>query len=420
VRWWIVAFLFIPAIAFARPKIAIAPLEGDDDGKVTAIVAEEASQHAAVLDPKPTQDALDKLGFSDAKSKKAQKKLRSKLKVDVIIYGDVSGNKTKHVTLNVSARGQRASTIELTFKGSTMSKFRKELRDELGKQLAGTESEAQEEDEDHPHSDDHPKSEGSHSVRRPYQHHDDDDSSARHPVTESAVWLDAGGAGLHRSLTYDTAGAASPPLPVGTASFSGELEAELYPAAFDSLASPAAGFGIAASAAKTVGLSIKVPGSSSSASINQSRFTVGARYRFHFGQTTLAAGVSYWKQSFSADKTSLPMGTTLDMPNCDYSAVAPGAVLRIAASPTIGVSLALDIPLILASGEITTGTSFGQATVIAGTFEGAVDVALAPHYGLRFAALYDQLNFSFKAPQRGVTGATDRTEGLLATVAIIY
>src|SRR4051812_36674443 len=96
---WCVLILLLPAVAFARPKIAVAPLDGDDDGSVTAVVAEEASQHATIVDPKPTQAALARLGYPDAKGKKAQKALRKRLKVDVIIYGEVTtkGSKRKLV-----------------------------------------------------------------------------------------------------------------------------------------------------------------------------------------------------------------------------------------------------------------------------------------------------------------------------------
>ncbi len=420
-RWrlLIVTWLLIPAAALARPKIAVAPIEGDEDGKVTDAVAEEASQHAAVVDPKPTQEALEKLGFTDAKTKKAQKKLRSKLGVDVIIYGDVTGKKGKqHLTLSVSGRGKRASTIELTFKQASSTKFRGELRDELGKQLAGADTEAKEDDDDdNPkrRDDDHPK------VRRPYQRHDDDDdNTARHPLTSPSVWLDAGAAALHRSLVYETTGAAAPPPPVGTISASGQLEAELYPFAFDSLAPPSAGLGLAAAVRKTVGLSIAVPGTTTSAPINEARYMIGARYRFHFGTTTLATGLSYWRQVFIADRSGLPMGAMLDMPDTAYQAVAPGGALRFAATPTIAVYVSLDIPLVFASGSITTGTQLGKATVIAGAGEGAVDFLLGPHYGLRFAALYDRFDFLFDAPRRGVSAAIDSTFALTATFALIY
>jgi len=401
VRWLIVAWLLVPALAFARPKIAVAPLEGDDDGSVTAVVAEEASQHATIVDPKPTQAALARLGFSDAKGKKAQKALRKRLKVDVIIYGEVTtkGSKRKLV-LEVSARNKDVTEIELTLKSATSNKFREELRDELGKSLAGAEGQAAEDDDDHP--------------LRPFRHGEGE----RHPITESAVWLDVGAAALHRSLTYQTTGAASPPPPVGTASVSGELEAEIYPLAFDTIDTPASSIGFAASVAKTVGLSIAVPGTTQSASIDEARYTIGARYRFHFGQTSLAVGLSYWRQRFIADRGGLAM--PLDMPDTDYSAVAPGAVVRIAATPKIGIMGALDIPFVLGSGGITTGTSFGQATVFGGAVEAALDYQLAPHYGLRFAGLYSQFDFLFNAPRRGVSAAVDRTMGLTATFALIY
>ena len=398
----IVAWLLVPALAFARPKIAVAPLDGDDDGSVTAVVAEEVSQKATIVDPKPTQAALQRLGYPDVKTKKAQKALRKRLKVDVIIYGEVSGkNGKKKLLLEVSARNKDVTEIELSFKTATSNKFREELRDELGKSLAGAEGQAAEDDDDHP--------------LRPFRHGEED---ARHPVTESAVWLDAGAAALHRSLTYQTTGAASPPPPVGTASVSGELEAEIYPGAFDTIDSPLASIGLAATVAKTVGLSIAVPGTTGSATIDEARYTIGARYRFHFGQTSLAVGLSYWRQRFIADRSGA--GMTLDMPDTDYSAIAPGAVLRYAATPKIGILASLDVPFVFSSGGITTGTSFGQATVFGGSIEAALDYQLAPHYGLRFAGLYDQFDFLFNAPRRGVSAAVDRTMGVTATFALIY
>jgi len=403
VRWWLLLWVAIPALAFARPKIAVAPLAGDDDGKVTAAVAEEASQHATVIDPQPTQKALARLGYDNANSKKAQKALRKRLGVDVIIYGtvDTKGSKQK-LTLEVSGRGKRAGEIELSFKTASSNKFREELRDELGKQLAGAEGEASEDDD---------------GPRRPFRHGGDD--GPRHPLTESAVWIDGGPSGLHRSLTYETTGAATPPPPVGTASFSGQLEAEIYPAAFDSLQSAASGFGFAATVAKTVGLSIAVPGTTASASINEARYTIGARYRFHFGQTTLATGVAFWHQTFIADRSSL-MGATLDMPDTSYNAVAPQVAARFAITPKIAILAQLDIPLIFSSGQITTGAQLGQATIIAGAGEGAVDFSLAEHYGLRFALLFDEVDFLFQSPRRGVSSAIDRTLGLTATFALFY
>jgi hypothetical protein len=417
----ILAWIAVPALAFARPKIAVAPIAGDDDGKVTAAVAEEASQHATVVDPEPTKRALERLGYSDASSKKAQKALRKRLGVDVIIYGQVESKKGKQkLTLEVSGRNKRSGEIELSFKNASSNKFREELRDDLGKQLAGAEGEASEDDDDNKDKDKDKEKSKELTVYRPFRHGGDGgDNGPRHPLTESALWLDGGAAGLHRSLTYETTGAASPPPPVGTASVSGEIEAEVYPAAFDSLASGASGIGFAATVAKTVGLSIAVPGSNLSAPIDESRYTIGARYRLHFGQTTLAFGAAFWRQTFVADRGGLGMAQ-LDMPDTAYNAIAPQLVLRVAATPKIALLAQVDVPLIFSSGQITTGTQLGQATILAAAGEGAIDFSLAEHYGLRFALLYDQVDFLFQAPRRGVSAAIDRTLGLTGTFALFY
>src|SRR5262249_18307309 len=134
---------------------------------------------------------------------------------------------------------------------------------------------------------------------------------------------------------------------------------------------------------------------------------------------SLAVGLGYWRRQFIADRGPL-MGMTLDMPSVDYRGVAPGAIAKFAATPTVGVTLAVDVPLMMASGDITGAANFGQARIIAFAFEGAADVALAPHYGLRFAALFDQVKLSFQTTVRGVTAATDRSMGVTATFAVIY
>lgn len=435
--------VWLPAVALAKPKVAVAPLDGDDDSRYADAVAEEAAAHAKVTGPKPTAKAADALGLSDPNTPRSLKKLRNKLEVDAIIHGKVekSGGKKKLV-LEVSGRGKRGSAFELETKSATSKSFRKELREELAKRIApASEGEAKEDadEEDKPaakpakrvasdddstrvrkHSDD---DDDSHAHKKKKHHHEDDDTEEppppRHPTTQAALILAAGPAGLHRTLTYDTTGVTPPPA-VGTASLSGQIEGEVYPGAFDTLKGPGAGFGVFGSVGKTVGLSITVPGTNASAPIDEMHYQIGARYRFAVGQATYAFGVSYWARKFSADRTNL-MGANLDMPDVFYKGVAPGAIAKFAASPTIGIGLQVDVPLMMASGEITDGmTGFGQASIISVAAEGTVDVALAPHYGLRFAALFDQVGLSFQSPQRGVTGATDRSMGVTATFALLY
>src|SRR4051812_29184419 len=75
-----------PMIAAAKPTVAVAPLDGDSGNKVGNVVAKEAEADSA---PKDTGKQMEKLELSGTLSKKDQKKLRTKLGVDVIIQGKV-------------------------------------------------------------------------------------------------------------------------------------------------------------------------------------------------------------------------------------------------------------------------------------------------------------------------------------------
>ncbi|MDB4953044.1 MAG: hypothetical protein JWO36_613 [Myxococcales bacterium] len=490
--------LALPAMAAAKPRVAVAPFEGDSEDKVSDVVAEEAEKSAKVTGPEEVGRVMESLAISDARSMRALKKLRVRLEVDVVVHGKVErdGSK-KRLEVTVSGRAKKSATFEVKFKTTSSKAFRKELRDELVKRIASaTEGEARDDDTDEddepkkkkPSDDDEPKkkklSEDDEPKKKPSEddepkkkkssdddeprkkksseddeprkkrvadddskrvrkHHDDDDDDSsshkkkrkrhhdddeadepdRHPVTQAALWLDAGGFGLRRTLKYDSTGNTAPPPKVGTGSFGGQLEGEVYPLAFSG---GPAGFGIAGSLRRTVGLSIAVPNTTMSAPIKEGHYSIGARYRLVFGSSSLALGVSYWHSSYVADRSGLMTPTQLDMPDVEYSAVAPGAVAKIAATPKIGVMLGADVPLMLSTGPIGAGTSYGKATILSFALTGGVEVALAPNYGLHFAAIFEQVGLSFKADagsqaaSRGVTAATDRTVGVTASFAVIY
>ena len=493
-RWWlpiVLVVVAVPAIALAKPKVAIAPLAGDDDGKVATVVVEEAAASAKVTGPVQVQKAVDSLGLPDAETQRSIDKLRRHLEVDAVIHGKVvREHGKKKIELAVSIRNKKATHIDLAFKKADSKSFRKALRAELEKRLADAESEPedaddhaeaerdrdrdrkQEQDRDRKQEQDRDRDrdrkqdqdrdrdrdrdreqardrgerdrEGDRKrdrdkdadrrvaargddeeddqevhKRHHHKHHDDDDEAPpRHPVTQAAVWVDAGGAGLHRTLNYDATGNGAPP-PVGTGSFSGELEGEVYPFSFDSVHQGAAGLGFFGSYGKTIGLSIAVPGTATTAPIDEGHYSIGARYRFVFGSSSIALGVSYWARYFIADRSMLK-GAILDMPDVDYKAVAPGVLGKFAVAPKVALTVGLELPLMFASGEITSGKGFLAASIFAIAGEGGVEVALAKNYGLRFAGVFDQVSFSFRQATRGVSSATDRTIGLVGTFALIY
>jgi hypothetical protein len=247
----------------------------------------------------------------------------------------------------------------------------------------------------------------------------------RHVLTQTALWLDGGAAVARRTLTYASTGMMRPP-PVGVAAASGRLEGEVYPAAFSTLQGPAAGLGINAVMGYTVGLGIAVPNTTVTAPVKNAQFAIGARYRFVFGAHSVAAGVSYWRRYFLADRSGLMNPDQLDMPDVDYKAIAPGVAARIGVTPKIAAFGTLDIPLMLNSGPIQEPKSYGSAKILAFDFRGGAQIMVANHAALQISAEFMQVGLAFtgqagsKASARMVQSATDRSIGLSATVGITY
>jgi hypothetical protein len=480
VRWLLALLLvLLPVIAGAKPKVAIAPLDGDDDDAVAHAIEDEAEAVAKVTPKKEVARAIKSLDV-DTGDKKGLRKLRTYLEVDAVINGKVEKAGSKHrASITITGRGKKKATFDVTFKKASDKAFRKELAKQLKAQIedaAGGDDRDDEDDDDRQRADEDRKrrerededrrrredddrkqrerddddrkrrehdddrrhrddddrrhrdddDDSSSRVRRKRRHRDDDTEVVRHPTTQANLLADAGALGGRRTLTWAQTGAMGPPR-VGTASFAATLEAEAYPAALGGTRGPAANVGVFGSFGKTLGLSIAVPGATVTAPINEGHYELGARYRFMFGTTSVAAGVSYWRRFFKADRSGLG-AATLDMPDVDYSAIAAGGIARFAATPTIGVFAGAELPLMLSSGPITTAKQdgYGAASILAFALDAGVDVALAPHYGVHLAAAFDQIGLSFNGKQgsgaqrRGVSGATDRTIALVATFELIY
>ena len=129
-RWsFLLLVLVIPAIALAKPKVAVAPLEGDDDGKIAEVVADAAAEHGKVTKPDRVQRDMEKLSITSFDNK-AVKRLRNKLEVDVVIHGKVS---KKHLELTIAGKGKNKSKLELDFK--TTKALKKDLAAKLGKRI---------------------------------------------------------------------------------------------------------------------------------------------------------------------------------------------------------------------------------------------------------------------------------------------
>jgi hypothetical protein len=412
VRLAVLVLIAWPALALAKPKVAVAPIDGDDDGKVAAAVAEAAKSDAKIVGPDKVSGAMESLGVTTTTTR-GLKKLRIKLEADVIIHGTLErdGSK-KHLVLTLSGRAHGPS-LELDYK--TQKTLKKELAAKLPKRIdeaMGGDEEPDPDDDPKPvhkdrddppakkdrddpparkDQDDSPPrrkvAETEHVRKRAHDESEEDDDHPkrkrrhrRNALSAAAIAFDAGGAFARRTLTYD--GGAMRPPNVGTADPGVRIAGEVYPFSMDGLDSPAAGLGLYGEYGRTFGLSIDVPGTSVSAPITDAHYSVGARYRFVFGQTTLAVGAAYWRRYYTADRSGLTLATQLDMPDVSYTAVAPGVLARIALSPTIGGFASLDLPLVLDAGPIVSSTNYGSASVLGFDFAAGVQFAVAPHYAV--------------------------------------
>lgn len=423
--------IFLTGSALAKPTVAVAPFEGDTNNQVANVVAEVAGEDATVIGPEKTEKAMTKLGLSSELERKDLSKLRARFDADVILSGKLEKDgKSKTLELSVTAKGRKTQKFTVTFKNAESDKFKREVREELGKRMGGGGDDEPEEvapppDDD---DDDKEKKKKKKKKRRGGGGDDDDDgdsASARHAVTQAAVRVFVGASFGRRTLTYDSTAMNKPPS-VGTAAPSGRIEGELYPAAFSTLKGAAAGIGVFGKYERAFGVKINVPLEPNDAPIAQSHYMVGARYRLAFGSSTVAVGVAYAGRKYVADRSKLAMATKLDMPDVTYSAIAPGVIGRFAITPTIGAFLGADFLLMRSTGAIQKTDQYGPADVIAFELAGGLDVAFGTNYGLHIAADFSQIGFKFKgspgtmAAARGVGAATDRTYSLLVAFAVTY
>jgi len=117
VRWLLtIVLIAVPVVAFAKPKVAVAPLDGDSGNKIADIVVDAADDHAKVTRPEKVSRAMDTLSISELTSK-SLKKLRTDLEVDVVIHGSVEKEGSKHkLTLQIAGKGKHKATVEMSYK----------------------------------------------------------------------------------------------------------------------------------------------------------------------------------------------------------------------------------------------------------------------------------------------------------------
>jgi TolB-like protein len=428
-----------PRAASAKPKVAVAPFEGDAGNKVTDEIAELLSDKLAPVKQREVTRAMTNLGLSGELDAKDARKLQRKLEVVAVVHGKLGKDgRRKTLQLSVSARKKKTTRFTVEYTKASSDKFRSKVHDELVRRIL---AEDDTDDEDQPAetkpsrrddddgrrkprvatADDDGDAKVRKKKRRRKGEDSDDDASPRAPGSMAVVAL--GPTFGVRRLTY-TASGPNPPPRVGTGAPSVRIAGEVYP--FAGNPGAAAGFGLAGEYDKTFGLGIEVPGTGIVAPINEGHYALGARYRFAVGgASTIAVGLDYARRHYIADRSGLAAPAQLDAPDVDYTAIVPNAALRTPVAPKIVLFVDAGAMLIRSTGGIQESTSYGAADVFGVQLDTGLDYAVAKQIALRFAADYGQINFKFKgkgdlATARGVTAATDRTFGVAGMLAVTY
>ncbi|HEY0988319.1 MAG TPA: hypothetical protein VGD80_14750 [Kofleriaceae bacterium] len=483
------------AIARPKSRLAVAPFKGDPDGKIAeAVVDALAGKDFVVVTPGDVSREIGKLGVGDELDARAVRKLSTSLDVVAIVDGSV--RKTAHkrtLRVEIHRRGKRATGFTVEFKTTTSAAFHRGVHDQVLKHLDAGEPQSDDADDDADRSiagtdrkrasgedddadrkrkaaedDDRKRKAADDEVAdRKRRSPSDDGAGAKRGRSRSAAADDdrkrdasddepavrkrkggrstgpsdaaaiaragAGASVAQRQLTYDTrSGFTQIPPRVRTTAGGGRVDGELYPFALVEPGGKLAALGLAASYDKTFGLSIKIPNFEVKAPIDQSHYSLGARYRFAAGESsTVAVGLDYVRRHYIADRARL-MALVLDTPDVNYMAVAPGVAARVPVTPAITILGGVDGLLMLETGPIQDRPSYGPATVYGLEGYAGVDVALTAQIGLRVALEYSRISLSFKGKgemsttrdndvtTQDVNGAIDRSIGVAATVGLVY
>jgi len=127
----------VPAMALAKPRVAIVSFEGDKSGAVRDVVTEVIGEDVMLVGPKQVNRTVDRLGLdTSALADKDLKKLSKELNVDAVIqasYSKKDGTKQLHFKLFVHNKKRKGFKVE--FASLKSKKFQSQLHDKMIERL---------------------------------------------------------------------------------------------------------------------------------------------------------------------------------------------------------------------------------------------------------------------------------------------
>lgn len=457
---------------WAQKLVAVAKVDGDRDGSVTAAVVAALDREFKVISPKAVERSAEQMdvAISDAQAPR----LIADLEADALVMGSVEktseGQKLQLRVFPLGARKSRSAWIIYTGRPKA-EKVQTGVRTAVSTILAAAQAESAKEDAEEPRhtrqetDDEDPLGRG--KVFRPVtgrpgksrfaertgaEAPEDDappsrDDKARldDDVPEVDVGLGAEELAAKRALASPARVSAGPSVSTRSLEFNHRafdqapkdykgkgvvpgvrVQGEVYPLAFSgkgALSSLGVGFKLD----HTFGLKISTNGMRYGTVVRN--YGVDLRYRLGGKRTkpslTLAAG--YARRTFMVARGT----ATVDLPDVDYQMLAPGLGFRL---PSGSVAFFGDARVLLVSsaGAIEKTNSYGPATITAFEAEAGIELTLNQRLALRLAGDLTLLGYAFKgtgdlsnnrdldATTKDVGGASDRYLGGALTVAVSY
>ena len=449
--------LMLPSVAWAKPRVALVPFEGDSGGAVNDMVAELLESDYSISGPSQVRRKIDQLGLDENLSEKDLKKLANELEADAIVRGDLSSkgsHKVLHVKLFVN--GKRIKGFKVEFGSSRSQKVRSALKDKLLEKLGseekpkkkggdepveekptkkkggdeevaadepkGGDEEAapeekpvkrkkavEQEGDDEEEVDDEDPTGGKTTARAGVDDEEIGDSfevkpkggSDLHSTNRAAVRVDFGPSASSRTLIFSSRNFEQAPKPYKNAIVpGGRVGGELYPLAFGNPNALVAGIGFGGNYDKTLGLKLRStaqPGTQFP--VDQSHWSVGARFRIVLGSKATSPTVTlkggYFHRKFGVDRTALEMGNVIDLPDVLYQGFNPGLDLRFQFGRMVALVLGGEAYLVTNTGGIQKLNSYGQARVTGGEGYAGLDVSIGKRLAVRAVAEASQLGFAF-------------------------
>lgn len=463
----------LPAVAWAKPRVAIVEFDNDPGGELSDVVAELLEGDYSISGPSQVRRTVDKLGLdNELSSEKQLKKVAKELDAEAIIRGDVTsksgGRKILH--LKFFAGGKKIKGFKVEFVSAKSDKMRMALRDKLVEKLGeekpkkNTDDEAVAEDEK-PKGDDEEKAKGDDEDKGSGDDEDEDGGKKKkrvaraggdddeditgsvdvapvrqspHTANRAAIRVDFGPSASRRQLVFTSRSFEEAPKAYENAVVpGGRVGGELFPIAFGNPDGIAAGLGVGGDFDQTIGLKLRStaqPGTTFP--VKQSHWSVGGRFRIAFGKkatsptVTLTGGIFH--RRFSVDRSQLMTGNIIDLPDVLYQGFNPGVSMRFPFVAQFALVLGGDVYLVTDAGQISKNTSYGQARITGGEGFAGFDIVLAKRFAVRAVAEASQVGFAFTGngaqannrdgdpTTKDVGGAADRVIGGALTFGVLY